>query len=236
MTPERGRPRNFDPDTALDRALEVFWRHGFQAASLAELTAAMGLSKPSLYAAFGDKESLYLQALDRYVAIQIAQHTAIFDTEPDVRQALGKFLRAMATLLTDPTLPCGCLIVNGMADCGMSSTPPAIELALRKAVQGSEARLHKQFVRAQRDAQLAPDISAGDLAAFFTSLLTGLGILAKVGGTRAKLEAVIGAAMRAWPESPVSKANRKRPVKSGDKPNPTFERDAAKARRPSTLR
>ena len=219
MTHERGRPRSFDPNTALDRALEVFWRHGFQAASLTELTAAMGLSKPSLYAAFGDKESLYLKALERYVALQIAQHIAIFDTEPDTRLALEKFLRTMADMLTDPTLPCGCLIVNGMADCGMSSTPPAIELALRKAVQGSEARLYRQFVRAQRDAQLAPDISAKDLAAFFTSLLAGLGILAKSGAKRAKLDAVIGAAMSAWPGSRVLKANRRRSVKSGDKPN-----------------
>ena len=215
MTSERGRPRNFDPDTALDRALEVFWRHGFQAASLADLTAAMGLSKPSLYAAFGDKETLYLKALERYVAIQIAQHIAIFDTEPDVRQALENFLRAMATLLTDPTLPCGCLIVNGMADCGMGSTPPAIEQALRKAVQGSAARLHRQFVHAQRDAQLDPDINAEDLAAFFASLLAGLGILAKSGAKRAKLDAVIGAAMSAWPKPPALKANRKLHVKSG---------------------
>lgn len=213
MSPERGRPRNFDPDTALDRALEVFWRHGFQAASLADLTAAMGLSKPSLYAAFGDKESLYLKALERYVALQIAHHIAIFDTEPDVRQALEKFLRTMATLLTDPTPPCGCLIVNGMADCGMSSTPPAIELALRKEVQGSETRLHGQFMRAQREAQLAPDINTSDLAAFFTSLLSGLSILAKSGAKRAKLDAVISAAMRAWPEFPLSKASRRPPVK-----------------------
>ncbi|KAF0200105.1 MAG: TetR family transcriptional [Gallionellaceae bacterium] len=213
MTHERGRPRNFDPDTALDRALEVFWRHGFQAASLTELTAVMGLSKPSLYAAFGDKEALYLKALERYVALQVAQHIAIFDTEPDARHALEKFLRTMAAMLTDPALPCGCLIVNGMADCGMPSTPPAIELALHKAVQGSEARLHRQFIRAQRDAQLAPDISAGDLAAFFTSLLAGLGILAKSGAKRAKLNAVINAAMRSWPESPVLKPKRRRPVK-----------------------
>ena len=214
MTSERGRPRNFDPDTALDRALEVFWRHGFQAASLAELTAAMGLSKPSLYAAFGDKESLYLKALDRYVAIQIAQHIAIFDTEPDVRQALENFLRAMATLLTDPTLPCGCLIVNGMADCGMASTPPAIELALRKAVQGSEARLHRQFIRAQRDGQLGSGINASDLAAFFTSLLAGLAVLAKSGAKRAKLDAVVVAAMSAWPQPLVSKIDRGRTAKS----------------------
>lgn len=228
MTLERGRPRNFDPDTALDRALEVFWRRGFQAASLTDLTAAMGLSKPSLYAAFGDKESLYLKALERYVALQIAQHVAIFDTEPDARCALEKFLRTMAALLTDPTLPCGCLIVNGMADCGMASTPPAIEQALRKAVQGSAARLHRQLIQAQRDGQLATDINTSDLAAFFTSLLAGLGILAKAGGTRAKLGAVIGAAMSAWPQSPGLKVNRRRHVKSGG--NPSFKRGCAKSR------
>ena len=213
MPPERGRPRNFDPDAALGRALEVFWRYGFQAASLADLTEAMGLSKPSLYAAFGDKESLYLQALERYVALQVTQQAAIFDTEQDARQALEKFLRAMATLLADPTLPCGCLVVNGMADCGMVSTPPAIEQALRQAVQDSEARLHRQFIKAQRAGQLAPDINVSDLAAFFTSLLAGLGILAKGGAKRAKLDAVIDAAMRAWPEFPVSKAGRRRPAK-----------------------
>ena len=198
MATERGRPRNFDPDTALDRALEVFWQHGFQAASLADLTSAMGLSKPSLYAAFGDKESLYLKVLERYVALQIEQHTAIFDSEPDARQALEKFLRTMATLLADPTPPCGCLIVNGMADCGLASTPPAIEQALRKAVQRSEARLHRQFVRAQRDGQLAAQINASDLAAFFTSLLAGLAVIAKSGAKRAKLDAVISAAMSVW--------------------------------------
>lgn len=213
MSLERGRPRNFDPDTALDRALEVFWRHGFQAASLADLTAAMGLSKPSLYAAFGDKESLYLQVLERYVAIQIEQHAAIFDAEPDARKALEKFLRTMATLLTEPTPPCGCLIVNGMADCGLASTPLAIEQALRKAVQGSEARLHKQFMRAQRDAQLSHDIDVGDLAAFFASLLAGLGILAKSGAGRAKLDAVIDTAMNVWRQAPMPKAGLKRRVR-----------------------
>lgn len=206
MSPERGRPRNFDPDAALDRALEVFWRHGFQAASLAELTAATGLCKPSLYAAFGDKEALYLKALERYVTLQVEQHAAIFGTEPDARSALEKFLRTMAAMLADPGLPRGCLIVNGMADCGMASTPPAIEQALHKAVQGSETRLHRQFIQAQRDGQLAPDINTGGLAAFYTSFLAGLGILAKSGAKRAKLNAAIATAMSAWPQSPKLKA------------------------------
>ena len=121
--------------------------------------------------------------------------------------------KLIAKVLADPTLPCGCLVVNGMADCGMVSTPPAIEQALRQAVQDSEARLHRQFIKAQRAGQLAPDINVSDLAAFFTSLLAGLGILAKGGAKRAKLDAVIDAAMRAWPEFPVSKAGRRRPAK-----------------------
>ena len=210
MNLERGRPRNFDPDKALDRALEVFWRHGFQAASLADLTAAMDLSKPSLYAAFGDKEALYLKALERYAALQVEQHIAIFDTEPDARRALEKYLRAMAVALTDAALPGGCFIVNGMADCGMSATPPAIELALSRAVQAGESRLHKRFMQAQCDAQLPPGASAKDLAAFFTSLLAGLGVLAKSGAKQAKLDGIINAAMGAWPKSPVLKTNQKR--------------------------
>src|SRR5207302_2019411 len=112
MTRERGRPRSFDTATVLDRALEVFWKHGFQSASLLELTEATGLSKPSLYAAFGDKESLYLKALDRYVSTRIAQHAAILDTEQNGRRAVEEFLRSIANMLSDPTLPGGCFIIN----------------------------------------------------------------------------------------------------------------------------
>jgi AcrR family transcriptional regulator len=199
MSAERGRPRNFDENAVLDNALEVFWRHGFQGASLAELTEAMGLSKPSLYAAFGDKESLYLKTLTRYADVQIAKHAAVLEAEPDGRRAVESYLRSMAVMLTDPDLPGGCFIINGTADCGGSSTPASVELALRAALQRGESRLKERIVRAQREGQLASDISAEDLAAVFGSLLAGLGVIAKSGAKRAKLYAIIKAAMGIWP-------------------------------------
>lgn len=200
MSSERGRPRNFDESAVLDQALEVFWRHGFQGASLAELTAAMGLSKPSLYAAFGDKEALYLKALARYADVQIARHAQVLDAEKDGRMAVENFLRSMAIMLTDPSLPGGCFIINGTADCGGTSTPASVELALRTALQGSEIKLRERLLRAQREGQLNTATSAEDLAAVFSALLAGLGVLAKSGAKRAKLDVVIKAGMGIWPD------------------------------------
>lgn len=198
---ERGRPRSFDKDVALDLALRVFWLSGFQGASLSELTAAMGVSKPSLYAAFGDKESLYLQALARYAQTRMPQHAAILATEPDGRRAVARFLRSMVAMYTDPALPGGCFIINGAAECGSPSTPAAVDAALREAIRGSEAMLLERLLWAQRDGQLTPSASAKDLAAYFSSLLAGLGVLAKAGARRSKLDAIVSAAMGVWPES-----------------------------------
>ncbi len=199
MSSERGRPRNFDENAVLDRALEVFWQRGFKSASLAELTEAMGLNKPSLYAAFGDKEALYLKTLQRYVTREIARHAQIIDDEPDGRTAVAAFLRSMATMLTDPALPGGCFIINGTADCGGSGTPENIELALRNALQGGEEKLRTRLLRAQREGQLSTDVKAADLAAVFSSLLAGLAVLAKSGAKRSKLNTIIAAAMAIWP-------------------------------------
>lgn len=201
MANERGRPRTFDPETALDRALGVFWRRGFEGASLSELTAAMGLSKPSLYAAFGDKEALYLKSLEHYMASRIQSHTAILMAEANGRRAVHGFLHSMVGMLTDPALPGGCFIINGTAGCGGSSTPAAVESALKKVLQMGESRLRNRIRKAQNDGQLLPDIDVNRLAAFFNALLAGLAVHAKSGAARAKLNAVVDAAMTVWPET-----------------------------------
>lgn len=199
MTGGRGRPRNFDAEEALDRAMEVFWRHGFQGASMSELTEAMGLNKPSLYAAFGDKEALYLKVLDRYAALCATEHLGRLESEPDARRAVAEFMHSIAAMVANPRYPGGCCVINGVADCGGATTPPAVDAALRKALQNTEARLKERLVRAQHDGQLPKGKSADDLAALFSALLAGLGILAKGGANRAKLDKVINAAMQAWP-------------------------------------
>jgi AcrR family transcriptional regulator len=199
MNAERGRPRSFDPEVALERATEVFWRHGFQGASLAELTEATGLSKPSLYAAFGDKESLYLHCLKRYADRAIALQTAWLEQEPDARKAVEGFLRASAQLQTDPKLPGGCFIVNGTADCGAPATPPAVEAALRSGAAGSEQRLRQRLQRAEQAGELPEGVDAKQLAALFSAVLTGMAMMAKSGQPHAKLLEVVDAAMLAWP-------------------------------------
>lgn len=208
MTGERGRPRNFDTDTALDRALEVFWRHGFQGASLSELTAAMGLNKPSLYAAFGDKESLYLKALERYVTLCATEHAAKLDAEPDARRAVAAFLHSIAAMLVHPKLPGGCYVINGVADCGGATTPAAVDAALRRQLEQNEAMLKERLARAQRDGQLPRGKSADELAALFSAVLAGIGVLAKGGASRARLDRIIDTALLAWPEPAASERKR----------------------------
>lgn len=199
MARERGRPRTFDIDFALDRAVEVFWKHGFQDASMHELTEAMGLSKPSLYAAFGDKEALYLKTLERYVALLIERHAATLNEEPGGRRAIEGFLRSLAQMLADPSLPGGCFIINGTADCGGSTIPASVELALRAALQGSEIMLLERLRRAQRDGDLSTAPSPEAMAAMFGSLIAGLAVLAKSGAKVARLNTVIDTMMAVWP-------------------------------------
>ncbi len=209
MASERGRPRTFDIDHALDRAVEVFWKHGYQDASLHELTEAMGLSKPSLYAAFGDKEALYLKGLQRYLSLLVERHAAKLDEEPDGRAAVEVFLRSLAGMLTDPALPGGCFIINGTADCGGSTIPASVEMALRSALQGTETMVLERLKRAGKDGQLPDGMTPQALASLFASLIAGMAVQAKSGAGEAKLVAVVKTAMAMWPKAPASA--RKRP-------------------------
>ena len=199
MNNERGRPRGFCKDEALDKALAVFWKHGFQGASLAELTAAMGVNKPSLYAAFGDKESLYLKALARYAGQQLTQSLAALDAEPDACRAVEAYLRAVAVMQTNPVLPGGCFVVTGAADCGTASMPVAIENALVAAIQSGEARITLRLERAQREGQLPLSTRIGDLSSLLIAVIVGMGVLAKSGAPLEKLNQVVSCAMAAWP-------------------------------------
>jgi len=202
MSAERGRPRSFDPDTVLEQATHVFWRHGFQGASMVDLTEATGLNKPSLYAAFGDKESLYLQCLERYMAQQVAVQTQLLEQEPDARRAVEGFMRTVAALQSDPSLPGGCFVVNGTADCGNPATPAAVEAALQKVSGGTTERLLRRLKLAEKAGELPPGVDAARLARLFSAVLTGMAVMSKAGQPKAKLDEVVDAAMMVWPPAP----------------------------------
>ncbi len=201
MSIERGRPRSFDVDEALEQATQVFWKHGFQSASFSDLTHATGLSKPSLYAAFGDKESLYLKALQRYVNALVEHHGKRLSDEPNGRKAIEAFLLSLAELLVDPQLPGGCFIVNGTADCDGENLPKAIEQALQAAMRCNETLLRERITRAKRDGELPATAEPAALASYLAVVAAGLAVQAKIGADLSKLKNVIQSAMAVWPKA-----------------------------------
>lgn len=196
---ERGRPRTFDVGDALEAALRVFWRDGFRGASMSELTEAMGISKPSLYAAFGDKESLYLKALDRYGERMQAAHERALEAEPDVRRAIEGSLSSMVRAMTERDKAAGCMAVTGCADCGTPGMPASVEEALRRAVRASADRFEARLRRGVADGQLPPGTDVRALAELFSTLGAGIAVQARAGSSRRTLLAVVRAAMSALP-------------------------------------
>ena len=189
---ERGRPRSFDKNQALDAALSVFWRNGYLGTSMTELTQAMDISKPSLYAAFGNKEQLYLHAIERYREQQLTQHAEALAAEPEIKDAMRAFLRSVATMLASPDLPGGCMIVNSAVACDTAALPERVVEAIGTTVNESAFGLLKdRLQKALRQRELAEDCSIEQLADYFTTIMTGMAVIAKVGGTRKRLFDII---------------------------------------------
>ncbi|SFM78041.1 TetR/AcrR family transcriptional regulator [Marinobacter zhejiangensis] len=201
MSVERGRPRSFNEDVVLDAALKVFWKHGFQSTSLSELTKATNLNKPSLYGAFGDKKSLYLKALTRYLNLLVESHGDELSPERDSKEAVEAYLTSIARMLTNPSLPGGCFIINGTADIGGTIVPGEVESALKEALHGNEVILAEHLRRAKAKGELAESADPERLAKLFFTLIAGLAVQAKGGAPEAKLNDIIQSAMSVWPSN-----------------------------------
>jgi len=192
-----GRPRAFERDSALDRALKVFWREGYEAASLSDLTKAMGINRPSLYAAFGNKEALFRRVLDRYMEGPAA-YAADALKQPTARAVAERLLEGAAEALTKPNYPRGCLYVQGALACGEEATSMRRELALRR--MAFEAQLCQRFERAKADGDLPHDSDPVDLSRFVVTVYQGMAVQATAGKSRAELRRVARTALRAWPK------------------------------------
>ena len=195
-TARRGRPRAFDADRALDRALRVFWRKGYEGASLPELTKAMGINRPSLYAAFGNKESLFQKALERY-ASGPAGYVARALEAPTARAVFEQVLDGAIDLVSDPKNPRGCLMVQGALACGKDADSVRKDLIARRGA--GECALRQRFDRARAEGDLPPDADPADLARYVTTVLHGLSVQAASGVPRDALRRVADTALRAWP-------------------------------------
>lgn len=190
-----GRPREFDTDTALDLALHVFWRKGYEGASMADLTEAMGITKPSLYAAFGNKEDLFRKALDRYVDGPGGYFRTGLE-KATAREAVEHILYESVEAVTDPRNP-GCLAVQGALCCGDAAETIKQELMARRSK--SEGDLRLRFTRAIAEGDLPADADAGDLARYVSAILQGMAVQAAGGAPREQLRKLADMAMRSWP-------------------------------------
>jgi AcrR family transcriptional regulator len=191
-----GRPREFDVETALDQALLVFWEKGYEGASLPELTAAMGINRPSLYAAFGSKEELFRRALERYEEGPAAYFKAALEA-PTAREAVEKLFTGGIEALTDRHNPRGCFAVQGALACGDAAA--SVREALTERRRAAEGAIRKRFRRARDEGDLPKSADPAALAQYVATVLRGMAVQATGGATRRELRQVAQLAMKAWP-------------------------------------
>lgn len=192
----RGRPRSFERDAALIRAMELFWERGFEGTSISDLTAAMGINAPSLYAAFGSKEQLFREAVAYYNDPARCPTGQALASQPTARGAIEALLRDNAANYTAPGTPRGCMIVLS-ANTYTPESEPVRDL-LTDLRDRDKQDLRERLDRAVRDGELPASADTGALTDFVMTVLHGLSIQARDGADLDTLKAVIDIAMRAW--------------------------------------
>ena len=195
-TISRGRPREFCIDAALAAALRVFWSKGYEGASLNDLTEAMGVTRPSLYAAFGNKEALFRKALDLYEREKLAFISEALEA-PTARGVAERFLRNALDVQTSTSGPRGCLNVISSVACGAEADSIRAEVIARRA--SSEAAMYQRFERAHVEGDLPAEVEPTALARYLLAVMQGMAVQAGSGVSREKLEQLVETTLSLWP-------------------------------------
>jgi AcrR family transcriptional regulator len=192
----RGRPREFDPEEALAAALRVFWARGYEGASLTELTEAMGITRPSLYACFGNKEALFNKALDLYESEKLAFMARAIEA-PTARGVAEALLMGGLQNQMSNCDPKGCLGVISSVACGAEAEP--IKQAVIARRKPSEAALINRFQRAIDEGDLPPHVDPAGVARYVIAILQGVSVQAGSGATNDDLRTLVDTALAMWP-------------------------------------
>lgn len=192
----RGRPREFDPEEALSAALTVFWEKGYEGASLAELTEAMGITKPSLYACFGNKEALFHKALDLYERDKLCYMRSALQ-EPSARGVAERLLRGTLDIQAGGNDPRACLGVISMVACTTQAESIKADVIARRA--SSDKALVERLERAQAEGDLPAGVEPAALATYLTAVIQGMGVQASGGASRDQLEQLVNTTLAMWP-------------------------------------
>jgi AcrR family transcriptional regulator len=206
-----GRPREFDTEQALDRAMELFWRKGYEGTSLTDLTDELGVTRPSLYAAFGNKETLFRLALDRYEA-KAGAYRARALTAPTAYAMARQLLEGAADLHGDKNNPVGCLGVHGALACSEAADAIRQELSSRR--QAGEKAIRERLKRAKTEGDLPTGSNPADLARYLSVVIYGMTVQAVGGASRAELRSVAEVALKQWPKPQQGKSTSRKQPKS----------------------
>jgi AcrR family transcriptional regulator len=193
------RPRDFEEAEVLDRAMEVFWRHGYEGASMAELTKAMGLNSPSIYAAFGSKRGLFGAVLERYRERRAA-HREYLLAGATAREVAERLLFGAIEWLVDPNEPRGCLLIQAGMSTGVNNED--VPRAIIKQRSRTRNLLTERLMRAQEDGDLPRSEGPAALARYLLMVFNGLALQAADGMSKAELKASAERALMGWPAPP----------------------------------
>ncbi|WP_432023044.1 TetR/AcrR family transcriptional regulator [Streptomyces parvus] len=195
-TKQRGRPRSFDREAALRKATLTFWEKGYEATSIADLTRVMGIAAPSLYAAFGDKRTLFGEVVEVYATLFGGFGDRALAEEPTARRGFARMLREVAAEYTEAGRPRGCMVLSAAENCSSEEVVAVLRgHRLRNVVE------FQQRIQRDVDAGVLPaDTDAAALARCMAAVIQGMSQQARDGASRAELEALAEVAVRAWPE------------------------------------
>jgi len=188
-----GRKRAFDKDEALEKAMRLFWANGYSGTSLSDLTTTLGINKPSLYAAFGNKEQLFKASLEHYMEFYGQPHfQQLFEPkDAPLAERLQAYMLSVARLVTDPALPKGCLLVKSTCESGSEAVPEAITHSLKDMRTENEKVLLAFLTKEQSQGAISNDTDIKQLTSYIMTVLYGVGVLAKNGATMETLQPVI---------------------------------------------
>ncbi len=194
----KGRPREFDLHDALAAALRVFWTRGYEGTSLTDLTEAMGITRPSLYAAFGNKEALFRKALDLYEEEKLA-YTRVALDQPTARGVAERFLRGGLAIQTCADEPRGCLGVISAVACGAEAESIRDEVIARR--RSSHRALVERFARAKAEGDLPAHVDPEGLTSYLIALMQGMAIQAGSGASCDDLSRLVDTSLAIWPSA-----------------------------------
>jgi TetR/AcrR family transcriptional repressor of nem operon len=185
------RSKSFDPDTALGKAMQLFWRQGYEATSIDDLVRAMGINRASLYGTFGDKRALFLRVLDRYISTVQQPRLSALDRAPSATAAIKGMLIELAAFAAGDPQRRGCLLVNSA--CELGSRDPDVAARLKAQAGALEARLTELLARAQQSGEIPPSHKVSALARTLATIIEGVRVRSKLGVELDYLDSILDA-------------------------------------------